>query len=51
MCVGVGECLGAVASAFLGLHLSLLVAASLCLGKDIRFDAVFVCAFLSVLQA
>ena len=42
--------LGGVASAFLGLHLFLLVAASLCLGKGIRFDSVFLCAFLSVLE-
>lgn len=43
-------CLGAVPSAFLGLHLSLLVAASLGLGKGIRFDLVFMSVFLSVLE-
>ena len=34
----------------LGLHLSLLVAASLGLGKGIRFDLVFMSVFLSVLE-
>lgn len=43
-------CLGAVPSAFLGLHLSWLVAASLGLGKGIRFDLVFICVLLSVLE-
>ena len=34
----------------LGLHLSLLVAASLGLGKGIRFDLVFMSVFFSVLE-
>lgn len=43
-------CLGAVPSAFLGLHLSWLVAAALGLGKGSRFDLVFMCVLLSVLE-
>lgn len=43
-------CLGAVPSAFLGLHLSWLVAAALGLGKSSRFDLVFMCVLLSVLE-